>query len=81
MEFALHELLKNLIFAFTGQLTASTRRLEWLAAADQTVTFVAMEQHEACGRQLQGPPGVWHKILQVRHLWITQLELTIRRNV
>lgn len=41
--------------------------MEWVDPADQTVTTMALEQHEASGCQLQRSLRVRHKILQVQH--------------
>lgn len=61
----------HLVFAFTGQLDAFTWWVEQFAAADQTVTIVALEQLEACWRQLQGSLRVRHKLLQVQQKFST----------
>lgn len=43
-----------------GRFTAAPEGLERSAAEDQALAAVALEQHEASGRQLQGALGVRH---------------------
>ncbi|CAK6959374.1 Hypothetical predicted protein [Scomber scombrus] len=51
--------------------------MEWVDPADQTVTTMALEQHEASGCQLQRSLRVRHKILQEKYLFL--LEIPMKR--
>lgn len=50
----------------SGGFGTCAGRLDRLGPADQEVFAVALELHEAGGRQLQGSYGVCHEILQVQ---------------